>query len=134
MKTIFNSDSYENYTDEDIIESLMEDGMDREEITDEDIWEERNFLSEIHFQDEENNLNKELNNDILVIASIGKWNGRVNGYRVISGNLQNILYQACGDYYHVYYDGYNILAKDCHHDGTNYYTFRVIKDNIIEHG
>ena len=76
------------------------------------------------------NLNKTLPNRILCIADLGLWQGRKTGYKLLGDNLNEILTVAQGDYYKVYYDGYNVRAEDNHHDGTNYYTFRVIKDNV----
>ena len=130
--TIYNSDSYGNYTDEDIIQNFLENNpeLKKEDITDEDIYQERNFLSEIDFEDECLNLNKELKNDILCIANLGLWHGRCSGYKMLDNNLKSTLYQAQGDYYHLYYDGYNLVAEDAHHDGTNYYTFRLVKDGV----
>lgn len=78
------------------------------------------------------NLNKQIEGKILVLGNIGRWNGRVDGYKIIgSGNIADILYDDC-DYCEWYSDGYNIKFKGHHHDGTNYYEYRVIKneDNI----
>lgn len=133
IHTIYNSDTYENYTDEDIIQDLLDKDLlkTREDITNEDIYNERNFYSELDYEDAHFDLNKILPNNILIIASLGLWTGRCSGYKVInSSNLNSILCQSQGDYYKVYYDGYNVRAKDSHHDGTNYYTFRLIKDNV----
>lgn len=129
---IYNSDTYENYTDEDIIQNLLENDSEktREDISDEDIYNERIFLDEMDFDAETYNLNKQLSNNILIIASLGLWHGIKTGYKIIDSNLKSILYQAVGDYYKVYYDGYNVVAEDAHHDGTNYYTFRLIKDDV----
>jgi hypothetical protein len=130
--TIYNSNTYETYTDEDIIQNFLENDPEitKEDISDDDIYNERDFLAQMDFDDECVNLNKELSNKILCIASLGLWYGNRTGYKILDNNLKSILYQAQGDYYHVYYDGYNVVAKDCHHDGTNYYTFRLIKDNV----
>ena len=134
QRTIYNSDTYDLYTDEDIKQMILDyrEGFnDNETITDDEVYAERNFLAEQDFDAEYNyNLNKTLSNNILVIANLGLWNGRKTGYKMLGNNLNEILTVAQGDYYKVYYDGYNIKAEDCHHDGTNYYTFRVIKDNV----
>lgn len=132
IHTIYNSDTYENYTDDDIIQSILDRYPEREgDITDDEIEEELQFLSEQDFNDEyEYNLNKTLSNRILCIADLGLWHGRKTGYKLLGDNLNEILTSAQGDYYKVYYDGYNVCAEDNHHDGTNYYTFRVIKDNV----
>jgi hypothetical protein len=75
-------------------------------------------------------LNIQLDNSILVIADLGLWNGRRQGYKIIqSGNIQDILYSDC-DYVEWYSDGYNIKAKMSHHDGTNYIEYREIRGNV----
>jgi len=129
IKIIYNSDSYNNYTDSDIIEQLRENDIKLDDITEQMILNEQ-FMSQIDFEDEEGNLNLELPHKIICIANLGLWNGKHTGYKILGYNLKEILYQAQGDYYKVYYDGYNIKATDIHHDGTNHYTFRMIKPNM----
>ena len=128
--TIYNADTYEVYTDEDIREHLFDCGMEKEDIDEDAIYDERSNLAQWDFEDEVANLNISLPNKILCIASLGLWTGRHSGYKILDNKLNSILYQAQGSYYHVFYDGYNVVAKDPHHDGTNYYTFRLIKDNV----
>ena len=82
-----------------------------------------------YLDDELFNLNKVLENKILVIADIGKWNGRVNGYQLLDNNLKDILY-VYDNYTEFYGDGREIRAVGHHHDGTNYYLFRQIKPGI----
>ena len=135
IKIIYNSNTHEIYTDDDIKEMILnyrnDFDDDNKDITDDDIEEERQFLSKQDFDDEyKYNLNKTLSNRILCIADLGLWHGRKTGYKLLDDNLNEILTAAQGDYYKVYYDGYNVRAEDNHHDGTNYYTFRVIKDNV----
>lgn len=79
--------------------------------------------------DERMNLDIQLNNPILVIADLGLWNGRVLAYKIIeSGNIKDIFYSNMGDYSEWYSDGRNILGTEIHHDGTNHYEYREIKD------
>ena len=83
------------------------------------------------FGDERMNLNKVLDGEILVIADLGRWNGRFQGYKVIGSNLQDIMAAATrDDDFHIYSDGKDIRAEERHHDGTNYYLFREIKDGV----
>lgn len=112
----------------------FEDYFEEEGITEEDEkYEAMHELNDMYYYDELMNLDCQLPGDILVIADLGLWNGRKSGYKVIGNNLNNILKTFCGDYYEVYFDGYNIRAKDTHHDGTNYYEFRLIRpDRNIE--
>ena len=103
----------------------------------EDPCDDRVLLDLIHgadsslFDDERMNLNKVLDGKILVIADLGRWNGRFQGYKVIGSNLQDIMTAATrDDDFHIYSDGKDIRAEGQHHDGTNYYLFREAKENV----
>lgn len=91
------------------------------------------YLSNIYLDAERCNLDICLENPILVIANLGLWNGRATGYQVInSGNIKDILYSNA-DYIKWYSDGHNIKCVAHHHDGTNYYEYREIKNmNTID--
>lgn len=82
------------------------------------------------FGDERMNLNKVLDGRILVIADLGRWNGRFQGYKLIGRNLQDILSATGDDEVHVYSDGKNIRAEGYDHDCHSYYLFREIRDDI----
>lgn len=61
------------------------------------------------------------NQQVLVVADLGLWNGRRDGGR--TGDFHNLLFTACEDYNTLYYypkDGHMALEA-IHHDGTNYY-------------
>ena len=83
--------------------------------------------------DERVNLNIQLSQPIIVIGDLGRWNGRVMGYKDIpSGNIRDCLY-ADTDYTEWYVDKYGDLRADAtHHDGTNHYLYRVFKDGVSE--
>ena len=69
-------------------------------------------------------------NPIICIADLGLWDGRRQGYRVLSTNLQSVLKVTSGNYHYIKYwmDGYgNLRAELRHHDGTNYILFRELK-------
>lgn len=105
--------------------------IDFDTLTEEDKMDICELENESWYYAEEDNLQKEIN-PILVIADLGLWNGRKQGYKIIqSGNIADIL-KNHNDYFEVYSDGYNIKCTDCHHDGTNYYMYREIRnmDNI----
>lgn len=83
---------------------------------------------EFWLEDERDNLDIQLENPILVLADLGLWNGRRQAYGIIeSGNIRDILTSDC-DYVKWYSDGYNIKAEGAHHDGTNYYEYREIRN------
>ena len=82
--------SNENLGYEDWQESLAEDYPDLTEAEREALMYE---LSADHLDDERTNLNIQLSQPILVIADLGRWNGRVMGYKEIpSGNIRDCLY------------------------------------------
>lgn len=86
-----------------------------------------------YLDDERTNLNIKLGVPIIAIADLGRWNGRVSGYKVIeSGNIRDCLYSDC-DYLTWYVDKLGDLrCKAVHHDGTNYYLYRAFKSGLSE--
>ncbi len=86
-----------------------------------------------YFDDERCNLDIQLSRPILVIADLGRWNGRVMGYKEIqSGNIKDCLYSDT-DYSTWYVDkNGDFRCKAIHHDGTNYYLYRTYKDGVSE--
>lgn len=86
-----------------------------------------------YLNDERMNLDIQLSQPIIVIADIGRWNGRFDGYKIInSGNIKDCLYSDM-DMVEWYVDKYGDLrAEAIHHDGTNYILYRVFKDNITD--
>ena len=102
---------FENYETVDVSDSIYE------EI---DMW----------FEDEISNLYRVLDGRILAIANMGLWNGRRTGYKILGNNLNEVI--SCGigcDDKEIYCDGFNVLAKGYHHDGTNYVEFREIRED-----
>jgi hypothetical protein len=91
------------------------------------LMEETNSL---YLDDERINLDIQLSGELLVIADIGRWNGRVSGYRTIkSGNIKDILSSDC-DYVEWFCDRYNCRCTAIHHDGTNNYIYREVKEGV----
>ena len=86
-----------------------------------------------YLSDERLNLNVQLSQPIIVIGDLGRWNGRVYGYKMIySGNIKDCLYSDT-DYTEWYVDKYGDLRADAvHHDGTNHYLYRVFKDSVTD--
>lgn len=97
--------------------------------------EDQELLS-IYLEDERANLNVNADGRILVIADLGLWNGRRQGYKILGRQVSDILSDDA-DYVEWYGDGHNIKAIATHHDGTNYYEYRVIRedrniDNLLD--
>lgn len=82
------------------------------------------------FDDERLNLHKILDGRILAIASMGLWDGRKSGYKILGNNLNEILTCEIGcDEKELYYNSYNVYAEGYHHDGRNYVEFREIRED-----
>lgn len=86
-----------------------------------------------YLSDERMNLNIQLSQPIIVIGDLGRWDGRVMGYKMIdSGNIKDCLYSDT-DFTEWYVDKYGDFRADAiHHDGTNHYLYRVFKDGVTE--
>lgn len=71
-------------------------------------------------------------NDILVIAYLGLWDGKHTGYKLLTGHKINSIFDVIqGDYFEMYIDeNGEIMARDSHHDGTNHYIFREVRENV----
>lgn len=84
-----------------------------------------------YLEDERLNLDNSLPFPIIIIADMGRWNGRVSAYKMVdSGNIADCLYSE-GDMVKWYVDDLGDLrATVYHHDGTNFYLYRRIKDNV----
>ena len=115
---------------EDWRESLEEEypGYSDDELT--DIMYKTNA---VNIEDERYNLDIQLSRPILIIGDLGRWNGRVMGYKEIgSGNIKDCLYSDC-DYNTWFVDKYGDLRCEAiHHDGTNHYLYRAYKDGVSE--
>ena len=95
-----------------------------------------NLMYEInggYLEDERINLDIQLSKPIIVIADLGLWNGRKSGYKMIdSGNIKDCLYSDCdSNEWYVDQKG-DLRCTAIHHDGTNHYLYRVIKDKSTE--
>ena len=101
---------------------------DRDPEDEDDIYDWMEETNNEYLDDERMNLNKIVEGRILIIADLGLWNGRHSAYKIVgSGNIKDILYTY--DYAEFYGDGYNIRGTEVHHDGTNYYLYRVIRED-----
>ena len=113
------------------IESIMTNDDTKENITNDEIYKAIQADIEIGYKDDYDfNLNKIIDNKILAIASIGRWNGRVSGYKILSDNLHDILQSFGCDEFKIFTDKHNVKFEGYHHDGKNMIEFRVIKDEI----
>ena len=103
------------------------------ELTEEERVMRMYEINDDYLEDERMNLDISLPQPILVIADIGRWDGRYSGYREIaSGNIADCLYSSL-DYVTWYVDGRGDLrCTGIHHDGRNHYLYRVYKEGTTE--
>lgn len=112
-------------------EYLEENGFDESHNNDDDLYNWMDELNGEYLCDEQINLNKEVDGRILIIADLGLWNGRKSGYKILGSNIKEIfnINPRGFEYAEFYGDGHNIRAVEHHHDGTNYYEYRVIRED-----
>lgn len=126
----FNAEDYADFIEEDReLNPHLYEGNDEDSV----IFQRIDELNQSYLDDERVNLDIQLEHPILVIADLGLWYGRKTGYKVIrSGNIRDILYaQVSGlSEQHWYCGGYNIRCDECHHDGTNHYIYREMKEDV----
>ena len=118
-------DSYKEYLE---INGLDDDPNDENKLYEYMVEANDDYLS-----DERRNLDIQFSQPIIVIGDLGRWNGRVTGYKMIdSGNITDCLYSDT-DYTEWYVDKYGDLrANAVHHDGANCYLYRVFKDGVTD--
>lgn len=103
------------------------------DLSEEELMQKMYEINADYLDDERMNLNVQLSQPILVVADIGRWNGRFNGYAEIkSGKICDCLYSEM-DMCEWYVDKYGDLRADAvHHDGINHYLYRVYKDTATD--
>lgn len=112
---------------EDIKQNFELEGI--EDVDEEMIQEEAYFLKDVYFEDLQKEIKDFKLNDVLCLANLGLWNGRKPGYKVVDGSILNQGVFS-DSYYSIFLEDNDLRAVDPHHDGTNYYIFREIKDNV----
>lgn len=116
-RVIWSNEEYEEWCD------AMKEGITDEEITPEYYY----YCCNEEIIDERINLHKDVDGYIVAFASLGLWNGRRNGAKLVGTLVSDILYSDC-DYVTWYCDPYNIRCNATHHDGNNSILYRVAKD------
>lgn len=92
-------------------------------------------LNNQYLEDERANLNILLDDDIIILADVGRWDGRHRGYKELhSNNIADCLQfsQDC-NYAEWWVDSYgNLKSRQSHHDGTHYLLYRAWKKGVTE--
>jgi hypothetical protein len=118
----------EGYTFDEAKKFLIED-QGIEDPTDDEIYNEINECNEIAFKDSRTEFasrDKNIEGTVIAIASVGRWNGRKDGIKVLQGFEDVMDFMTRYDSLKIYIDRYNIKAVGHHHDGTDYLTFREV--------
>lgn len=90
-------------------------------------------LNSDYLDDERRNLDVQVGTLIIVIADIGRWDGRHTGYREISSGCIKDCLESQLDGVTWYVDGKGDFRMDgYHHDGRNYYLYRKYREGISE--
>lgn len=115
---------------EEVCKEFLSEVYPEMEQTEENITDEIYFRIDQWFDDERLNLSKKLDGRIIAIASMGLWNGRKSGYKMLGNNLNEVLTSTIGcDEKEVYCNAYNVYAQGYHHDGRNHVEFREIRED-----
>lgn len=89
-------------------------------------------LNDLYLDDERANLNYPTEGYILVIAQLGLWDGIHTAYKILDKkNLSEILQEGNCPTMTWYCDGHNIKGVGIHHDGTNRYEYREIREDRL---
>lgn len=132
MKHTLYSNYYGWIDDEDLRMSILDSERvdDKEEITDEMLWDEMHFLEEIYWDDISYELKHffEKGNAWLLTGSIGRWDGNYRG-----GYVFNTFEEFCQclkdcDYIEITDNKGHFEVKCSHHDGTNFYEVKRVSD------
>lgn len=97
-------------------------------------WEAISEENWMYLDDERANLNVTLPGRIVMIADLGLWYGRRDGYEVTeSENLRECLSFMEDCWYAEWYveDG-EFQSRQSHHDGNNHVTYRLLPDSTSD--
>lgn len=123
-RIIWTNDDYDEWEACMLIDYPNEESREEEGITiDYETYHEECSNS---LYDERGNLDIKVEGCIVAFADLGLWDGRHQGGGIIGSNVKDILRSEC-DYLDWYCDRYNVHCRASHHDGTNYYLYRVAK-------
>ena len=103
-----------------------------EELTDDEIWDIAQETNSGYLDDERANLDKNIGKSIVIIANLGLWNGRRSAWKLLNSTNLKDIFSFCEDRPTWYVEDGEIKCDDIHHDGTNHYTYRAIKDGISD--
>ena len=101
--------------------------------SDDELWEHWRDQCELNWDDVKAEIEThDERGSYLVIASLGLWNGRFDGGKIIDGYLNEAIRSCFEDYNKVYWQDKNLKVKAIHHDGTNHFIIKKLTDRGIE--
>ena len=80
-----------------------------------------------YLYDERCNLRVKVDGTIVAFCNLGLWWGKQGGIKVFTSEIGDTLYSDC-DIATWYCDDEEYRCDAVHHDGTNHYIYRVVKD------
>lgn len=123
----------ETYPDEDVIANMLErdDDLNAEDITDNDIWEERYLQDSYDWEEVKVMLEGYFSkcNKLICEGSVGRWNGVVSGHFYFN-TFDELLSGATKDCdYFKFYDVNGHLYLHCtHHDGSCQFEIKEVTE------
>ena len=138
IHVIYSSDPYD-FNEEEMRESWLESAevndweIPEDGPSDDDLWQEWYDQNERDWDDIEGEVRcHDERGSYLIIASLGLWNGRFDGGKIINGYLTRVIRACFEDYNKVYWQDKNLKVEATHHDGTNYFIIKKLTDRGIE--
>lgn len=134
MKNIIFSNYYDSDREKATREFLLEEyGKDNgwetiDDIPDSEVFEEMNFIE----SEEWENVKSELENffedeEILVIGTVGRWNGTYSAGKVISYDELHKCWSDCY-YVEIYDEDGHMHINASHHDGNNHFEVKILTE------
>lgn len=131
-----NYDLSEIYSDEDVIDTLIANGYEENDITEDMMQKERYFLSEFDWEDEMERLKEFFSNGYkwIIVGTVGRWDGLYRAGTIFE-TFDDFFYKAaCDCHYWKFYDENGHLYLTCsHHDGTCHYEIKEVTDKGVQY-
>lgn len=137
-RTIYNNyDLSETYPDEDMRDSLIANGYEEDEITDEKMWNMRYIYDESDWEIAKEELQeffKNNGNKWMLFGEVGRWDG-VYKAGTLFDTFDEFFYRATSDcnYIHFYDENGHLYLTCSHHDGTCHYEIKEVTENGIKY-
>ena len=126
-----NYNIYDTYSDEDMIELAIENGMadSKDEVTESMIDDLRWDEDAIDWETAKRELADYFKNEtVIFFGTLGLWYGRTAGGK--TGDFENLLMSAIQDctYVKIYENNGRMFLECSHHDGTNEFEIKIINE------